>query len=50
MQRASETEFWLLILKEGEFLEIKEYDSVNEDCVELIKILSAIVKTSKQNV
>lgn len=50
MQRASETEFWLLILKEGEFLETKEYDSINEDCVELIKMLTAIVKTSKQNV
>lgn len=50
LQRASETEFWLLILKEADFLEVKDYDSINEDCVELIKILSAIVKTTKQNV
>ncbi|MGH9946205.1 MAG: four helix bundle protein [Pyrinomonadaceae bacterium] len=49
MQRASETEFWLLILHEGEFLETKEYDSINVDCVELIKMLSAIVKTTKTN-
>lgn len=49
MQRASETEFWLLILKEGDFLEAKQYDSVNEDCVELIKMLTKIVKTSKQD-
>jgi four helix bundle protein len=49
MKRASETEFWLMILHEGGFLGDKEYDSINEDCVELIKILTAIVKTSKQN-
>lgn len=49
MKRASETEFWLLILHEGEFLGDKEYSSINEDCVELIKILTAIAKTSKQN-
>lgn len=50
MKRASETEFWLLILHEGEFIGDKEYNSINDDCVELIKILTAIVKTSKQNV
>jgi four helix bundle protein len=50
MKRAIETEFWLLMLHEGEFLGDKEYESINADCVELIKILTAIVKTSKQNV
>ena len=50
LKRAYETEFWLMILHEGEFLADKEYESINEDCVELIKILTAIVKTAKQNV
>jgi four helix bundle protein len=50
LKRALETEFWLMILHEGEFLDDKEFESINEDCVELIKILTAIVKTSKQNV
>ena len=49
LQRASETEFWLLILLEGEFLDSNEHGSMNDDCVELIKILSAIVKTSTKN-
>lgn len=49
MQRASETEFWLMILREGEFLDSNKYESINEDCVELIKILSSIVKTTKEN-
>ena len=50
LKRASETEFWLLILHEGEFLDDKAYQSINNDCVELIKLLVAIVKTSKENV
>ena len=49
LKRASETEFWLLILFEGEFLDEKPYHSINGDCVELIKLLTSIVKTSKDN-
>jgi four helix bundle protein len=50
MKRANETEFWLMMLHEGEFLGDKEFESINDDCIELIKILTAIVKTAKQNV
>jgi four helix bundle protein len=50
MKRALETEFWLMILHEGGFLAEKEYHSINADCVELINILTAIVKTSKEDV
>ncbi len=50
LKRASETEFWLLILHEGGFLEEKFYNTINDDCVELIKILTTSVKTSKENV
>ncbi len=50
LKRASETEFWLLILHAGEFLEEKPYNSINEDCIELIRMLTTTVKTSKENV
>ncbi len=50
LKRASETEFWLLILHEGEYIDDKAYNSMNEDCVELIKMLITSVKTSKTNV
>ena len=50
LKRASETEFWLLILHEGGYLEEKPYNSIKEDCVELIKMLTTTVKTSKENV
>lgn len=49
MKRANETEFWLLILHEGEFLGDKEYDSINEDCIELIKLTTSIAKTTREN-
>jgi four helix bundle protein len=50
LKRASETEFWLLLLNEGDFIDEKAYTSMNEDCVELIKMLTSSVITSKQNV
>lgn len=50
LKRATETEFWLLLLHEGEFIDDKAYDSINEDCIELIKMLTSSVKTSKENV
>lgn len=50
LKRASETEFWLLILHEGEYLNDKLYNSINDDCIELIKMLTTTVKTSKENV
>ena len=50
LKRASETEFWLMILHEGEFIDDNQFESMNNDCIELIKMLTAIVKTSKENV
>lgn len=50
LKKASETEFWLLILHEGEYLDDKPYTSINDDCAELIKMLTTSVETSKENV
>jgi four helix bundle protein len=46
MQYASDTELWLFLLHEGEWLDQKYYDSINDDCVEMIRITSSIAKTS----
>lgn len=48
MQRGLDTELWLLLLHEGEFLSDNQYESLNEDCVELIKLTSSISKTSSE--
>lgn len=49
LQRALDTELWLLLLNEGEFLSDEQYWSLNDDCIEMIKLTSAISKTSREN-
>ncbi len=46
---AGRTEFWLKLLSDGGFLEEDKYHSTNDDCVELKRILSSILKTAKGN-
>ena len=47
LKEASETEYWLELLYKTDYLEEKQYNSINSDCEELIKILVSIVKTCK---
>ena len=49
LKEANETDYWLLLLYKGEFLTGKEYESIKEDCIELLKMLIKIVKTTKEN-
>lgn len=48
LEEASETDYWLELLNETQFLEQKEFDSLRADCEELLKLLTSIVKSSKQ--
>lgn len=45
----NETIYWLELLKATEFLTTEQYDSINTDAVEIIKIITVIVKSSKNN-
>ena len=47
LKEAKETEFWIYVLHGAGFIDDRCYDSLNTDCVELLKILMAIVKTRK---
>ena len=47
LKEASETEYWLLLLKSTDFIDTKSYDSINSDCTEILKILTTIVKNAK---
>ena len=49
LKEASETEYWLEILHETEFISSDEYKSIADDCSEINKILISIIKTSKEN-
>lgn len=46
-REARETRYWLRLFKEAELLEEKLAISFLTDCEEIIKILSAIIKSSK---
>ena len=47
LKEANETRFWLARLHSGENLTDKEYESVNSDCEEIIKLLTSITATVK---
>jgi four helix bundle protein len=49
LKEANETDYWLNILKDTGFINAKMYQSIDKECVELIKLLTAIIKTTKQN-
>lgn len=45
LKEALETLYWLKLLKETGYLTADEYNSMREDCEELIKLLTSITKT-----
>ena len=49
LKEASETEYWLSLLTSTEFITKQQGESILFDCVELLKILTSITKTSKDD-
>ena len=49
LKESSESEYWLELLVATDYIDQKQYDSLDNDCVELIKILTAILKSSEEN-
>lgn len=47
LKEAGETEYWLELLHESDYLEKAAFNSIYEDNKELIKILTSILKTSR---
>jgi four helix bundle protein len=48
LKEAVETNYWLRLLQATDYLSETEFASIYSDCRELEKMLTAIVKTSKQ--
>ena len=48
LKEANETEFWLDLLWRSNLISTQQHESLNEDCIELIKILKSIINTMKQ--
>jgi len=47
LKEANETEYWLMLLKDTNYISEKEFASVAKDCKEILKLLISIVKTTK---
>ena len=48
LKEANETDYWLNLLKDTNYLNEKMFQSFSNDCLELIKILVATGKTTEQ--
>jgi four helix bundle protein len=49
LKEASETEYWIELLRDSDYISSSQAESMLADCVELLKILTSIVKKSKEN-
>jgi four helix bundle protein len=48
LQNASKCEYWLQLLRDAEFLDNKEFDSIHADCEELIKLTKKITQSTRR--
>lgn len=50
LKEARESEYWIKLLTVTNHLDLKESVSIQQDCEELIKLLTTIIKSSKNNI
>lgn len=50
LKEANETSYWFLLLYKGDYIVESIYNDYNNDCLELVKLLASIVKTTKTNI
>lgn len=48
LKEASETEYWLELLYESDYLPENDFQSIYADCKEILRILTAITNTQKK--
>lgn len=48
LKKASESEYWIELLFETDYITKQQFDSLIGDCRELIKLLTSIIKTSRK--
>jgi four helix bundle protein len=46
-KEARETNYWINLLRDSEYIEVKAADSLQADCEEILKIIGKIISTSK---
>jgi len=50
LKEANEVDYWLSLLKDSGYIDIPSADTLNAECNELISLLTAIIKTSKNSI
>lgn len=50
LKEAAETQYWLELLFESNYMDSNKFDCYNEDCEELIRLLTSILKTSRSTI
>jgi len=48
-KECNETQYWIDLLFETDYLTHTEYTAISQDCVELHKMLASITKTTREN-
>lgn len=46
----NETIYWLELLKETDYLSIEQFENIHSDAIEIIKLVTAILKSTKANI
>ncbi|MCT3760661.1 four helix bundle protein [Elizabethkingia anophelis] len=46
----NETIYWLELFQATDYLSAQEFESINEDAVDIIKLVTSIIKTTKNNI
>jgi len=45
----NETLYWLVLLQKTEYLSQEQFENINSDALEIIKLVTSIIKTTKKN-
>jgi len=49
LKEANETAYWLMLLKDSDYIDNESFESIYKDCKEIVALLASIVKTTKGN-
>lgn len=47
LKEANETQYWLSLLRDTNYIDVQIYEGTSSDCLELIRMLVATVKTTQ---
>jgi four helix bundle protein len=49
-KECSQTSYWLELLRKTDFINDKEFESIHDECIVLLKIIRSIIMTAKKTI